>query len=67
MLPAKWRRAIDTADHMAAFLEAVNLAGFSEAEARSVVDVNRRIASVKLGIVREMTGGYTHRVYEAVG
>jgi uncharacterized protein len=38
-LPAQWRRAIDQADHVAAYVEAVSLAGFSEQEARAIFSV----------------------------
>lgn len=40
-LPAEWRTAIKRADKDAAFLEAVQLAGFEEAEARKVFEYRR--------------------------
>ena len=41
-LPQEWAEAIDRADHAAAYLEAVHLAGFSEQEARTLFDFRRR-------------------------
>lgn len=38
-LPAEWRRAVDRADHLAAYIEAVALAGFSEQEAKEIFAV----------------------------
>lgn len=35
-LPPQWQRAIDEADHMAAYLEAIALAGFKEQEAKTI-------------------------------
>jgi hypothetical protein len=47
-LPADWRDAIKRADRDAAFLEAVELAGFEEAEARRVFRYRRPRQAMKL-------------------
>ena len=47
-LPNDWRRAIDRADHLAAYIEAVELAGFSVEEARAVFGLHRAPPDVDL-------------------
>ena len=41
-LPDEWNKAIKSADKLAAFIEAIYVAGFSEAEARSIFGFRRR-------------------------
>lgn len=48
VLPREWRDAIDRADKLAAFAEAVHLAGFSEAEARQVFGFRRATTEIDL-------------------
>jgi 5'-deoxynucleotidase YfbR-like HD superfamily hydrolase len=48
VLPSDWQAAIDRADRLAAFIEAVHLAGFSEVEARQVFGVRRAAPEVNL-------------------
>jgi len=48
VLPAKWVEVIDRADKLAAFIEAIKLAGFSEAEARAVFGFRRSAPDVDL-------------------
>ena len=47
-LPVSWATAIKAADHTAAFLEATQLAGFSEAEARQVLGYARKAPELRL-------------------
>ena len=47
-LPAEWRRVIKTADRVAAFVEAVELAGFTEPEARRVLGFRARRPEIRL-------------------
>lgn len=41
-LPVEWAVAINRADHAAAYLEAIHLAGFSDGEARVLFDFRRK-------------------------
>lgn len=47
-LPAKWRRIIKATDRVAAFVEAVELAGFTEPEARRVLGFRARRPEIRL-------------------
>lgn len=48
ILPAEWKTAIDQADRLAAYIEAVHLAGFDEVEARQVFGFRRAAPDVEL-------------------
>ncbi len=48
VLPDAWRSPIQRADRFAAFIEAMALAGFSEAEAKTVFGVRRNIPAIAL-------------------
>lgn len=48
LLPQEWREVIDRADRLAAFIEAIHLAGFTEAEARQVFGFRRPAPDVDI-------------------
>ena len=48
VLPEKWRAAVDSADRLAAFLEAVHLAGFSELEARRLFGWKKSMPAIEI-------------------
>lgn len=47
-LPIEWQQAIGKADRLSAYLEAVQLAGFSEAEAKTVFGLRRQPPEVDI-------------------
>ncbi len=57
VLPREWRDAIDRADKLAAFVEAVHLAGFSEAD-----DLYERFGHLFEDVDIEIQGGELHVV-----
>ena len=48
VLPEQWRAAVDSADRLAAFLEAVHLAGFSELEARRLFGWKKSMPAIEI-------------------
>lgn len=63
ILPVTWQDAIASADKMAAYIEAVQLAGFDEAEARQITGVRRQMPDVS---IEAWDGATARRAFLAV-